>query len=138
MKQKKEREILTNEKNGQVDLSKLKDFIVKSLDYDKALDIEAINIGAKSALADYIIIASGTSSTHVKSIADRLIDRLTTSGMKNIRTEGSMQGDWVIVDAGDIIIHVFRPEVREFYNIEKMWAMDFTPTGNKQDNFQLA
>jgi len=118
-------------------MSQFKDLIVKSLDDDKALDIETINIKGQSAIADYIIIASGTSSTQVKALADRLKDRLNGRGYKNIRIEGAAQGDWVIVDAGDIIVHLFRPEVREFYNIEKMWSMGFTQ-GTTPDTIHTA
>lgn len=118
-------------------MSKFKDLVVKSLDDDKAYDIEVIDLEKQSAIADYIIIASGTSSTHVKAIAEKLKDRLVARGTKEIRIEGATQGDWVILDAGDIIVHVFRPEVREFYNIEKMWSMVTLPN-NKQDGFQRA
>ena len=76
----------------------------------------------KNALADYMIIASGTSSRHVIATIDRLKNRLNIRGIKNIKTEGSDTGDWVILDIDDIIIHIFRPEVRNFYNIEKMWS----------------
>lgn len=115
----------------------LKDLIVKSLDDDKALDIEIINIQEQSAIADYIIVASGTSSTHVKGIADKLKDRLSARGIKGIKTEGAGQGDWIVIDAGDIVIHLFKPEVREFYNIEKMWTMGAQPDGT-HDGFQRA
>lgn len=92
-----------------------------------------------SALADYIVVASGTSSTHVKGMANRLKDRLNVRGFKEIYLEGTDQGDWVIVDAGDIVVHLFRPEVREFYAIEKMWAVG-APSQNRggQDGFLIA
>ena len=108
-------------------MSQLKDLIEKSLDDDKALDIQTIDIRGQSSIADYIIVASGTSTTQVKGMANKLKDRLNARGYKNIRMEGAAQGDWVIVDAGDAVIHLFRPEVREFYNIEKMWTAGFTP-----------
>ena len=86
-----------------------------------------------SALADYIIVASGTSSTQTKRISEKLKDRLNARGFKDVRIEGAAQGDWVVVDVGDIVIHLFRPEVREFYNIEKMWTMPNAPqTGDVQ------
>ena len=114
----------------------LKDLVVKSLDDDKAFDIEIIQLAdqvalSESALADYIVVASGTSSMQVKRMAEKLKDRLSVRGLKNIRLEGIAQGDWVVMDAGDIVVHLFRPEVREFYNIEKMWAMD---TGGNHDD----
>ncbi len=89
------------------------------------MDIQAIDISKQSSIADYIIIASGTSTTQVKGMANKLKDRLLGRGYKNIRIEGGVQGDWVIVDAGDIVVHLFRPEVREFYNIEEMWTVGF-------------
>lgn len=82
-----------------------------------------IDLGGQTALADYIIVASGTSSRQVIRMAEKLAERVHARGQSGIRTEGMAQGDWVIVDAGDIIVHIFRPEVREFYNIEKMWSV---------------
>lgn len=105
-------------------MTKLKDFIVSSLDSDKGVDIQTIDLSGQSALADYIIVVSGTSSRHVVSMAEKLCERLHARGTGGIRTEGMAQANWVVVDAGDVIIHLFRPEVREFYNIEKMWSMD--------------
>ncbi|GJL84737.1 MAG: hypothetical protein DHS20C02_05120 [Micavibrio sp.] len=92
------------------------------MDADKALDIITIDLHDNTALADYMIIASGTSSRHVRALADRLKDKLSSKGVKNIKLEGVAQSDWVVIDAGDIIIHIFRPEVRGFYNMEKMWC----------------
>lgn len=109
---------------GPVDVAALKDLIVSSLDSDKGVDIQVIDLNGHSALADYIIVASGTSSRHIVSMAEKLSERLSARGTKDIRTEGMAQANWVVVDAGDIIVHLFRPEVREFYNIEKMWTMD--------------
>jgi|TARA_R110000787_G_scaffold71574_4_gene159179 ribosome-associated protein len=92
-----------------------------SLADSKAEDIVAIDIAGKSALGDHMVVASGRSSRHVASICDRLISDLKDAGFGNPRVEGLATGDWVLIDAGDVIIHVFRPEIREFYNIEKMW-----------------
>ena len=103
--------------------SDLKNLVVKSLDNDKALEIEVIELDEQSGLADYIIVATGTSSAHTIGLADKLKDRLNLRGIKGINIEGASQGDWVVMDAGDIIVHIFKSEVREFYNIEKMWAM---------------
>ena len=111
-------------------MSEFKDFVTKSLDDDKALDIKIIDLTNQSAIADYLVIASGTSSAHVKGMADKLKDRLNGRGLKNIKTEGGTTGDWVVLDAGDIVVHLFRPEVREFYNIEKMWNMGTPPPSN--------
>lgn len=111
--------------NGFVDIDtplKLKDFIVKSLTEDKIEDLEVINLHEQtSILADYMVIGSGRSSRQVISITEKLVHKLNLAGLKNITTEGTSNGDWVVTDAGDVIIHIFRPEVRDFYNIEKMW-----------------
>ncbi len=108
----------------------LKAFVEKSLDADKALDITTIPLDEQSGIADYMIIASGTSSRHVSALAGKLKDRLEMRGFKNIRVEGLGQSDWVVLDAGDVVVHVFRPEVRAFYNIEKMWAAPHVVAGS--------
>jgi ribosome-associated protein len=96
--------------------------VLASLEDSKAEDIVSINIAGKSALGDYMVVVSGRSNRHVMAIADHLISDLKDEGLGNARVEGLEAGDWVLIDTGDIIIHVFRPEVREFYNIERMWA----------------
>lgn len=96
--------------------------VLASLEDSKAEDIVTINIAGKSALGDYMVVVSGRSNRHVMAIADHLISDLKDEGLGNARVEGLEAGDWVLIDAGDIIIHVFRPEVREFYAIERMWA----------------
>jgi ribosome-associated protein len=135
---KRRTHILITDIKGQIDLPTLKDLVVQSLDDDKAFDIEVISLeeDRSSALADYIIVASGTSSTQTRRMAEKLRDRLSIRGLINIRIEGAAQGDWVVLDIGDIVVHLFKPEVREFYNIEKMWAM---PTNTaSQDGLQIA
>jgi len=92
-----------------------------SLEDDQAIDIVTIDLSGKSAIADYMIVASGRSTRHVGSIVDKLVEKLKREGSVIPRLEGADQGDWALIDAGDIIIHVFRPEVREFYNLERMW-----------------
>ena len=99
-----------------------KALIAQSLDADKALDIVTIDLDEQSGLADAMIIASGTSSRHVAAMADKIKDRLSVSGVKGVKIEGQTTADWVVVDAGDVIVHLFRPEVREFYNMERMWG----------------
>lgn len=99
----------------------MKNIIVESLDMDKAQDIETIAMSDDLALADYMVIASGTSTRQVMALASKLKDRLSARGCSGIRVEGAAQGDWIIVDAGDVIVHLFRPEVRSFYNLEKIW-----------------
>ncbi len=115
--------ILNYDNTGPMDIEALKDLIVSSLDDDKATDIEVINLSGQSALADYIVVASGTSSRQIVRMAEKLRERLEARGHKHLRTEGMGQANWVVCDAGDVIIHLFRPEVREFYNIEKMWSV---------------
>lgn len=138
--EKRRANILINNTTGPLDQSTLKDLVVQSLDDDKALEIEVIDLADQqyglqdSALTDYIVVASGTSSTQVKRMAEKLKDRLNARGLKNIRLEGAAQGDWVVMDAGDIVVHLFRPEVREFYNIEQMWTMGAID----QTGFQIA
>ncbi|WP_084629673.1 ribosome silencing factor [Jannaschia aquimarina] len=97
------------------------DLILKSLDDDKAEDIVQIDLRGKSSVADHMVICSGRSTRQVTSIAEKLADRLKPVLGRAPKTEGKSQGDWVLVDAGDAIVHIFRPEVREFYQLEKMW-----------------
>ena len=113
--------ILTHYDNGLNSPETLRDLIVESLDSDKAVDIEVIDLRNQTAIADYMIVASGTSSRHVASACEKLRERLKGVGHNDVRMEGEKQGDWVVVDALDVIVHMFRPEVRSFYNIEKMW-----------------
>ncbi|KAJ57425.1 hypothetical protein ACMU_02665 [Actibacterium mucosum KCTC 23349] len=95
--------------------------ILKSLDDDKAEDIVSIDLRGKSAMADHMVVCSGRSSRQVSAISEKLGDRLKSDLGILCRTEGRDTGDWVLIDAGDVIVHVFRPEVREFYQLEKMW-----------------
>jgi ribosome-associated protein len=102
----------------------LADKIFSSLDEAKAEEIVSIDLHGKTALADAMIVATGRSTTHVGAIADRVIKACKTAGVTALRVEGLPQCDWVLVDAGDLIVHIFRPEVRQFYNLEKMWGGD--------------
>lgn len=97
--------------------------MLKSLDDDKAENVIAIDLKNKSPMADYMVIASGRSARHVSAMAEHLSDELKKAGVGG-RTEGLAQGDWVLVDALDVIVHLFRPEVRAFYDLEKMWNAD--------------
>jgi ribosome-associated protein len=103
-------------------------FILKALEQEKVTDVVSIDLRGKTAIADYMVIASGTSSRQVSAAAQKLRDKLSGEGVK-ARVEGKDSGDWVIVDAGDVIVHLFRPEVREFYNLEKLWGTDFSTPG---------
>lgn len=96
--------------------------VLASLEDDKAEDILAIDIRGKSSFADMLVIASGRSARHVGALADHVLRKLKEAGVKDVRVEGMPQADWVLVDAGDVVIHLFRPEVRAFYNIEKIWS----------------
>lgn len=96
--------------------------VLVSLEDSKAEDIVTIDIAGKSALGDFMVVVSGRSSRHVMAISDHLLTDLKDEGYGSARVEGQDAGDWILIDTGDIIVHVFRPEIREFYNIEKMWA----------------
>jgi ribosome-associated protein len=96
--------------------------VLASLEDDKAEDILAIDVRGKSSFADMLVIASGRSSRHVGALADHVMRKLKEAGVTDVRVEGLPQADWVLVDAGDVVIHLFRPEVRAFYSIEKIWA----------------
>ncbi|EAQ24397.1 MULTISPECIES: ribosome silencing factor [unclassified Roseovarius] len=95
--------------------------ILTSLDDDKAEDIVQIDLRGKTAMCDYMVICSGRSSRQVSAIAEKLMDRLKQDMGIVARSEGKETGDWVLIDTGDVVVHVFRPEVRDFYQLEKMW-----------------
>ncbi len=105
----------------------LLEVIINSLEDDKAEEIISIDLRGKTSIADSMIIASGRSTRQVAAIADHLIMNIKKSGHGHSKVEGLEKADWVLVDAGDAIIHIFRPEVRSFYNLEKMWALDVNP-----------
>ncbi len=97
--------------------------IAKILDTNKAEEISTLNIREKCSFADYMIVASGRAPRHVSALADYVADMLKKLGRPALSVEGKESGDWVLIDAGDVVVHIFRPEVRQFYNLEKMWAM---------------
>ncbi len=96
--------------------------ILNRLDESKAEESVVIDLAGKTSIADYMVVTSGRSNRQVGAIADHLLKDLKEAGLSNLRIEGVPHCDWVLVDAGDVIVHVFRPEVRSFYNLEKMWA----------------
>ena len=96
--------------------------VLQSLDDDQAQEIVSIPLEGKSTIADHMVIASGRSTRQVTAMAQKLAERIKNGGHGNSRIEGLPAADWVLIDAGDIIIHIFRPEVRSFYNLERMWA----------------
>ncbi len=99
------------------------DMVQTSLDDDKAQDIVVIDLKGKTSIADYMVVASGTSQRQISAMADHLHNTLKTAGCSAISVEGAGQCDWVLIDTGDIIVHLFRPEVRDFYNLEKIWTV---------------
>lgn len=105
-------------------MKNLTSFITETLESDKGFDIVTIELDPNLTLADALVFVSGSSSRHVAAMADKLKIRLKTFGIDDVIVEGLEQANWAIVDAGDVIVHIFRPEVREFYNIEKMWGME--------------
>lgn len=114
-------------------VSSLEDLILSRLDDDKAEDIVVIDLKGKSPMADAMIVASGRSHRHVGALADHVLRALKEAGHGKARVEGLPHCDWVLIDTGDIIVHLFRPEVRTFYNIEKIWSVDsphITPAKN--------
>ena len=103
-------------------ISNLKSLILKTLDTNKALDVISIDLKNKSSIADYMIIASGTSSRHIQALSEQVVDEIKMSGIKNCKIEGNESNDWKLIDGIDIIIHIFNPEKRKFYELEKMWS----------------
>ena len=104
---------------------KMIEIVLACLDDAKAEQTVSVDIAGKSSLADYMVVTSGRSNRHVSAVADQLIKAFRDAGFGKPRIEGLPHADWVLVDGGDVIVHIFRPEVREFYNIEKMWQADF-------------
>ena len=102
----------------------LLEIVEATLDDDKAQDVRTIALEGKSTIADYMVIATGTSQRQVSAMAEHLLEKLKAAGQKGVSVEGRSQGDWVLIDAGEVVLHLFRPEVRAFYNLEKMWGID--------------
>ena len=100
----------------------LKTIILKTLDSNKALDIISINLENKSSMADYMIIASGTSSRHIQALSEQVLEELKANGVQNSKIEGKESSDWKLVDGIDLIVHIFNPEKRKFYELEKIWS----------------
>ena len=118
---------------GTIDSNDLLSTILASLEDDKAEDILTIPLAGKSEMADHMVIATGRSSRQVSAISEKLADRLKRDLGLIVRTEGKDLGDWVLIDAGDVVVHVFRPEVREFYQLEKMWMPQAAPRPRAAD-----
>ena len=103
-------------------ISDLKKIIIQTLDINKALDIVSIDLKDKSSMAEYMIIASGTSSRHIQSLSEQVLEKFKDYGMKDSKIEGKDSAEWKLVDGLDLIVHIFHPEKREFYDLEKMWS----------------
>mgnify|MGYP001437758228 FL=1 len=100
----------------------LKKIIIKTLDSNKALDIVSIDLKDKSSIADFMIVASGTSSRHIQSLSEQVLEKFKTNGLKNCKIEGKDSTEWKLVDGIDIVVHIFNPEKRKFYELEKIWS----------------
>ena len=100
----------------------LKNLIIETLDNNKALDIISIDLKDKSSIADYMIIASGTSSRHIQSLSEQVLDKFKENGLSQCKIEGKDSAEWKLVDGIDIIVHIFNPEKRKFYELEKIWS----------------
>ena len=103
-------------------ISNLKALILKTLDTNKALDIVSIDLKNKSSIADYMIIASGTSSRHIQALSEQVLDIFKKNGVVNCKIEGKESNDWKLIDGIDLIVHIFNPEKRKFYELEKIWS----------------
>ena len=103
-------------------ISDLKQIIINTLDINKAQDIVSIDLKDKSSMADYMIIASGTSSRHIQALSEQVLEKLKDNGVQNSKIEGKESNEWKLVDGIDLIIHIFHPEKRKFYELEKMWS----------------
>ena len=103
-------------------ISDLKKIIIQTLDINKALDIVSIDLKDKSSMAEYMIIASGTSSRHIQSLSEQVLEKFKDYGMKDSKIEGKDSAEWKLVDGVDIIVHIFNPEKRKFYELEKIWS----------------
>ena len=100
----------------------LKNIIINTLDFNKAFDIILIDLKNKSSMADYMIIASGTSSRHIQALSEQVLEKFKISGIKNCKIEGKESNDWKLIDGIDVIVHIFNPEKRKFYELEKIWS----------------
>ena len=103
-------------------ISSLKKIIVNTLDSNKALNIVCIDLANKSSMADYMIIASGTSSRHMQALSEQVLEQFKINGVVNSRIEGKDSNDWKLIDGIDVIVHIFNPEKRKFYELEKIWS----------------
>jgi ribosome-associated protein len=114
-------------KNEPLALSKqLLEQVLVSLDDDKAENVVTIDLSGKSTIADFMVVATGRSHRHVSAMAEHLCEKMKAAGMGGVSMEGASRADWILIDGGDVIVHIFRPEVRDFYGLEKMWGVDMS------------
>src|SRR5260221_8171599 len=111
----------------------IRDLVIESLKEMKANDIATLNVKKLTTITDFMIVCSGTSTRHVKSISDHLIHKIKVAGMQPIGREGEKEGDWILVDIGDVIVHIMLPRVRDFYHLEKLWHRDKANTVKKDE-----
>lgn len=107
-----------------MEVDQLKDLVIDALEDVKGKDIRVLDVRGKSSVTDVMVIASGTSSRQVKSLADRVVERAKEAGVKPLGMEGEREAEWVLVDLGDVVVHVMQPEIRDFYQIEKLWSTE--------------
>jgi ribosome-associated protein len=124
-----DRPISSRPKPRQTRATQLLALIRSSLEEDKAEDVVVIDLAGKTEIADWMVVCSGRSARQVGAIADKLVERLKAAGQGRAAVEGKQTGDWVLVDAGDIVVHVFRPEIRQHYSLEKMWSFEIEGAG---------
>lgn len=115
-----------------MNINELKTLVIDTMDDMKATDIRELDVRGKSSITDIMIVASGSSTRQVKSIASRVVDKAKQAGESPLGMEGEREGDWVVVDLGDVVLHVMTPQMREFYQLEKLWG-DETPDVGEQD-----
>ena len=107
-----------------IEVEQLKDIAVDALEELKAVDIKVLDVRNMTSVTDYMVVASGTSSRHVNSIAHNVVEEARKNGCKPLGVEGERDGEWTLVDLGDVVVHVMKPEIRDFYSLEKLWSID--------------
>jgi ribosome-associated protein len=122
--QQEEQTTIVRATERSADVGQLLDLVQASLDDDKAEELVTVDLHGKSSIADYMVIANGRSDRHVGALADHLMRKVKDAGHGNCKVEGVPKCDWVLIDIGDVIVHLFRPEVRDFYNLEKLWSVE--------------